>query len=155
LFRNSTFTGYNGDPSPAITLASEIYTGSWTANARICTTNVTATDNVTFTGATTATAIDALIYDQLDNATLGLVSYTVPAAALLVKVKVFLQGPYSVSAMTTALNTNSLIPLSSSTAYNTTTFGFTDKTIGSIPNANVVDWVLVELRTGTAAANKS
>ena len=81
-----------------------------------------------------------------------MVSYTSPS--ILVKVKVFLQGPYSGTAMTTALNTGSLIPLSSSTAYNTTTYGYTNKTVTAIPNANVVDWVLVELRTGTAAASK-
>jgi hypothetical protein len=152
VVQNSTFTGYNSGTSPAITLASETFSGSWTTNAKICTTNVTATTAVTFTGATTSAAIDALIYDKLDMSTLGLVSYTSPS--ILVKVKVFLQGPYSGSAMTTALNTGTLIPLSSSTAYNTTTYGYTNKTVTAIPNANVVDWVLVELRTGTAATSK-
>jgi hypothetical protein len=77
------------------------------------------------------------------------------SAQLFVKAKVFLQGPYSGGVMTTALNTAGQIPLSSSTAYNTTTYGYTNKTVGSIPNANVVDWVLVDLRTGTAAATRS
>jgi hypothetical protein len=56
--------------------------------------------------------------------------------------------------MTTALNTNSLIPLNSNTAYDATTYGYTAATVGTIPNVNVVDWMLVELRTGTAAATK-
>jgi hypothetical protein len=74
--------------------------------------------------------------------------------AILAKVKVFLQGPYSGGVLATTLNSGGLIPLSASTAYNTTTFGYTDKTVGSIPNANVVDWVLVDLRTGTASGTK-
>jgi hypothetical protein len=52
------------------------------------------------------------------------------------------------------MNTAGIIPLSSSTAYNTTTFGYTNKTVSSIPNSNVVDWILLELRTGIAAATK-
>lgn len=69
-------------------------------------------------------------------------------------IKVYLQGPYSGGSMTTTLNTNSLIPLNSNTAYSTVTYGYTASTVGSIPNANIVDWVLVELRTGTAAGTK-
>jgi hypothetical protein len=71
-----------------------------------------------------------------------------------IKVKVFLQGPYSSGTMTTILNTNSLIPLISSAAYNATTYGYAAKAVGAIPNADVVDWILVELRTGTAASTK-
>jgi hypothetical protein len=81
-------------------------------------------------------------------------SLTTTPAALLVKAKVLLQGPNSGGVMTTALNSGGLIPLNSATAYNATTFGYTAETVTSIPNANVVDWVLVELRTGTASSTK-
>lgn len=69
--------------------------------------------------------------------------------------KVYLQGPYSGGGlMTTTLNTNTLIPLNSNTAYSTLTYGYTASTVTSIPNSDIVDWVLVELRTGTAAGTK-
>ena len=55
--------------------------------------------------------------------------------------------------MTTTLNTNNLIPLNSNTAYSTSTYGYTASTVTSIPDS-VVDWVLVELRTGTASGTK-
>jgi ligand-binding sensor domain-containing protein len=70
-------------------------------------------------------------------------------------IKVFLEGPYAGGgAMTTTLNTNNLIPLSSNDAYSTAVYGYTASTVGSIPNSNIVDWVLVELRTGTASGTK-
>ena len=76
-------------------------------------------------------------------------------AGVTVNAKVYLEGPYSGGGlMTTTLNTNTLIPLNSNTAYSTVTYGYTASTVGSIPNATIVDWVLVELRTGTAAGTK-
>jgi len=69
--------------------------------------------------------------------------------------KVFLEGPYNgAGVMTTTLNTNNLIPLNSNTAYSTVNYGYTASTVASIPNSSIVDWVLVELRTGTAAGTK-
>ena len=74
---------------------------------------------------------------------------------LYANLKVFLEGPYAGGgAMSTSLNTNNLIPLNSNTAFSTTTYGYTASVVGSIPNATIVDWVLVELRTGTAAGTK-
>jgi len=72
----------------------------------------------------------------------------------LLKLKVFLQGPFIGGVKTTALNAAGIIPFNSNTVYNTTIYGYTAKTVGAIPNANVVDWILVELRTGTAASTK-
>ncbi len=70
-----------------------------------------------------------------------------------VNVKVFLQGPYNgAGGMTTALNTNSFIPLTSETAYPSATYGYTASTVTSIPTVNIVDWVLVELRNNTTTA---
>jgi hypothetical protein len=56
--------------------------------------------------------------------------------------------------MATTLNSSALLPLTSQTAYPAATFGYTARAVSQIPNANVVDWVLVELRSGTAAATK-
>ncbi|MBV6421313.1 MAG: hypothetical protein DAHOPDDO_02588 [Ignavibacteriaceae bacterium] len=75
---------------------------------------------------------------------------------ILVNLKVFLEGPYNGSGlMTTTLNTNNLIPLSSNKAYPTAVYGhYTVINLTSIPNSDIVDWVLVELRTGTGAETK-
>ncbi len=79
---------------------------------------------------------------------------------LLLNLKAFLEGPYNVNdtTMTTTLNTNNLIPLNSDSAYSTVNYNYTASTVDSIPNSDIVDWVLVELRTdsvtivGTRAA---
>lgn len=66
-----------------------------------------------------------------------------------------MEGPYNGSGgMTTTLNTNNLIPLDSEIAYDTTVYGYTSSTVASIPNSDIVDWVLVELRTGTTSGTK-
>jgi hypothetical protein len=67
-------------------------------------------------------------------------------------VKVFLQGPYSGGSMSPALNTAGVIPLVE--PYTTSPWNYTGyESVASIP-AGVVDWVLVELRTGTASSTK-
>ena len=70
---------------------------------------------------------------------------------LLLNLKVFLEGPYIGSGlMSTTLNTNHFIPLSSNKAYPTTVYGhYTVSNLTNIPGSDIVDWVLVELRTGT------
>ena len=57
-----------------------------------------------------------------------------------------LRGPWNgTTAMNTALNTAGIIPLAQ--PYNVTPFNYTGtETVATIPNANVVDWVLIELR---------
>lgn len=68
----------------------------------------------------------------------------------VVGVSAFLQGPFSGGAMTIALNTNNFIPLAQ--PYTAAPWNYTGtESVASIP-ANVVDWILVELRTGTAAS---
>jgi hypothetical protein len=68
----------------------------------------------------------------------------------VVGVSAFLQGPFSGGVMTIALNTNNFIPLAQ--PYNAAPWNYTGtESVASIPTG-VVDWVLVELRTGTAAS---
>jgi hypothetical protein len=77
------------------------------------------------------------------------------SGGISVNVKVFLEGPYSGSGtMTTTLNTNNLIPLNSNSAYSGATYGYAPTTVASIPNTSIVDWVLLELRTGTGSGTK-
>ncbi len=73
-------------------------------------------------------------------------------AKVLVKTKIFLEGPYDINndVMTTNLTDNGYVPT-------TSPYSEDARTISSIP-ANIVDWVLVELREtfdGTAVASKS
>ncbi|GAB5526552.1 MAG: hypothetical protein Roseis2KO_44240 [Roseivirga sp.] len=63
-------------------------------------------------------------------------------------IKVFLEGPLSGTTMSTTLNTS--LPANPSTIYTNTL----SETSGGIP-ATAVDWVEVELRTGTAAGTKT
>ncbi len=66
-------------------------------------------------------------------------------ALLSANIKVFLEGPYSSGVMSTTLNTNGYLPLSQ--PYNTAPWNYTGtETVASIP-ADVVDWVLLELRS--------
>lgn len=74
----------------------------------------------------------------------------------IVNLKVFLEGAYNGSdTMTTYLNYNNLIPLNSNSAYSTTTYNYSASTVASIPDSDIVDWILVELRTGTADSTKA
>jgi hypothetical protein len=66
-----------------------------------------------------------------------------------VSVKAILEGPFNVSVMGTGIN--SLIPLSQ--PYNIVPWNYTGtESVAAMP-ANVVDWVLVELRDANTAAN--
>jgi hypothetical protein len=73
-----------------------------------------------------------------------------------VDIKAFLQGPYDsgTGLMKTLLNSNGYLPLSQ--PYNsdpTARWYYTgSEQVTSIPNANVVDWILVELRDAPTAA---
>ena len=66
-----------------------------------------------------------------------------------VNLKAFFEGPFNGAEMTTSLN--SLLPLNQ--PYNTAPWDYSGtESIASVPNANVVDWVLVELRETTGDA---
>jgi hypothetical protein len=67
-----------------------------------------------------------------------------------VNVKAILEGAYNkAGGMTTTLNTRNRIPLTSDSAYANVKYAYTISTVTRMPNANVVDWVLVELRDST------
>jgi hypothetical protein len=68
-----------------------------------------------------------------------------------VKVKVFLEGPFNAGVMNTTLNP--FIPASSATAYSEAAFSYKAKSVTPMP-ADIVDWVLVEIRRGTEATTK-
>jgi hypothetical protein len=76
----------------------------------------------------------------------------VNARLVNVDLKAFLQGPYATGAMTPSLATLGIVPLTQ--PYGAAPWAYSGtETVTSIPSG-VVDWVLVELRTGTAAATQ-
>lgn len=63
---------------------------------------------------------------------------------VVLNIKAFFEGPYLNNEMTTILNTLGYIPLSQ--PFNVAPWNYTgSESVVSIPNNNVVDWVLVEL----------
>lgn len=82
---------------------------------------------------------------QNDEATV-LNSASLADEVLLADLKVFLEGPYSGGSMSTDLNTNGDLPTGQ--PYNTDPWNYSGaESVTTIP-ADVVDWVLVELRSG-------
>lgn len=67
-----------------------------------------------------------------------------------VNARVFLEGPYSAGTMSTSLRTLGKIPLIQPYSISPWNYGGVEQ-VSSIP-ADVTDWILVELRTGTSAA---
>ena len=66
-------------------------------------------------------------------------------------VKIFLEGPFNSGSMSTSLGTS--IPLTQPYSNSPWNYNGNEKTTQSfISNNNIVDWVLVELRTGSSAA---
>ena len=64
---------------------------------------------------------------------------------LSANIRIFFEGAYSGGIMSTYLNVGGLIPLSQ--PYNTSPWNYSGtESVSSIPS-NVVDWVLVELRS--------
>ncbi len=63
----------------------------------------------------------------------------------LTSLKAFLQGPYSGGTMKTDLNSGGHLPL-------TSPYG-TGESVGAIPNADIVDWVKIELRDKNDSTN--
>ncbi|MBN3035330.1 MAG: hypothetical protein JW861_07065, partial [Bacteroidales bacterium] len=62
-----------------------------------------------------------------------------------VNIRVFLEGPFLGSQMSTALNTNNLIPLNQ--PYDMPPWDYMGtESVPAMPNADVVDWILIELR---------
>jgi hypothetical protein len=65
---------------------------------------------------------------------------------------VYLEGPFTGAEMATTLNAGGLLPLSQ--PYNSIPWSYTgSEAVPSIPNVNVVDWVLIELRDAPNAAS--
>ncbi|MBN1339250.1 MAG: right-handed parallel beta-helix repeat-containing protein, partial [Bacteroidales bacterium] len=99
------------------------------------------------------------IYDHYDNGSYGIVHfspYTDAGHSSLygyhLDIHAFLEGPFNGTGMNTNLNFNGSIPLSQ--PYNQTPWSYMGaESVAAIPNADIVDWVLVELRDAPDAAS--
>ncbi len=104
------------------------FTGEW--NGKLTSTRDVAADWVATTGLTQT--------EFINEWKLADPKYTFNATANL-------RGPWNGATMNTTLNTAGIIPLAQ--PYNVTPFNYAGtETVAAIPNANVVDWVLVEHR---------
>jgi len=66
-------------------------------------------------------------------------------------IKVFLEGSFNGTDMNTDLTDLSIIPLNQ--PYNTSPWDYTGtESVGSIPNSDVVDWIIIELRDASSAS---
>ena len=76
---------------------------------------------------------------------------TVSVTGINVDVLVYLEGPFAGTMMNTGLNNAGAIPLNQ--PYNLPPWNYSGtENVTAIPNPNIVDWVLVELRDAASAA---
>jgi len=151
---------YNTDPSTIATDGTNDYTfGNWqTASGQDIKSissnpNFTSTTNLLPQAGSPVIGAALTLPGIVDYDILGVARSTtaptigayeiVTATNKTLNLKVFLEGAYNGTDMNTTLNT--ILPL-------TSPYG-TGETVGSIPNADIVDWVLVEPRIASAPEN--
>ncbi|MCE7993650.1 MAG: choice-of-anchor D domain-containing protein [Roseivirga sp.] len=113
---------------------------------------VSASGSATFTvrftpSATSQTSGNVTIASNDPDEASYVINFTATVADAILSLKVFLEGPLSGSTMNTSLNAG--LPTNPGTVYNSVL----NESSSGIP-ATAVDWVEIELRTGTAAATK-
>lgn len=146
----------SSDPVDGVTYSASATFGSGTALGSGYIVYNGSADSFTVTGLSQDTVYHFAVYEY--NGTAGGQNYIASAATayrntkITVEVTVMLEGNFDGSEMTTTLNDDDLIPLSQ--PYNTAPWNYSGtETVGSIPNADVVDWVYVEIRRADSAQN--
>jgi len=73
---------------------------------------------------------------------------------LSVNAKTFLQGPFNLNSMSTTLNSSGYLPLSQPYNLSPWNYNGSESVVSGYfkTHPNIVDWVLIELRTGTGAS---
>ncbi|MBN1338607.1 MAG: right-handed parallel beta-helix repeat-containing protein [Bacteroidales bacterium] len=80
------------------------------------------------------------------------VAEVITSSGLALDIKVFLQGPFTGTLMNPGLNAGGYIPLSQ--PYSQAPWSYTgSEAVASIPNADIIDWMLIELRDAPDAAS--
>ncbi len=137
-FENSATAQFNGDFSGSNSLTIGSYLNNYYFNGRM--------DELRIYD---RTITDQEVSNHFNSGILG--EGVCTENKFYVDVKVFLEGNYSLGSMTNQLNTNGYIPLEQ--PYTDSYDGA--ERVNSIPNSEIVDWILVELRngiTGTSTA---
>jgi hypothetical protein len=112
---------------------------TWLSNPAIP--NPISTPEATITYTLTVTDNNTCV--STDNVTV-----TVAAPLISLNLKIILEGPFVTSDMNTLLNSNGVIPLEQ--PYGISPWFYTGgESVTGIPNVNVTDWVLIELRQTT------
>jgi len=77
---------------------------------------------------------------------------TTIGSSLSLDLKIFLEGPFNGTNMNTDLNAGGYLPLTQ--PYNTSPWNYSGtESVVSIPNGNITDWILVEIRDAPDAAS--
>lgn len=80
------------------------------------------------------------------------VSKIIEAPTYLLNIKMFIEGPFNGTDMSTDLNTNSFLPLNQ--PFNQAPWYYSGtESVPAIPNPDIVDWVLLDLRKTTGNAS--
>ena len=108
-------------------------------------------NNTTVDGNTGSTPNPAYGYGKLNIYSATNDASLVNSYSVKLNVKVFLNGPYQNGSMNTLLLSNNMLPLTQ--PYNTAPWNYEgSESVTSFPS-NIVDWVLVEIRTTTDASS--
>ena len=113
-------------------------------------------------GATDSAQIASAIYDYYDDNSLGKVLFNpwtnaahdtlYPSSFYFLDLKLFMEGPFSNGSMSTFLNGLADFPMNQ--PYNVAPWNYNgSEHITGIPNANIVDWILIELRDAPDASS--
>ncbi|WP_447640368.1 MULTISPECIES: dockerin type I domain-containing protein [Chitinophagaceae] len=146
------YNGPNGNNGTAANLQNDL-SPSGVANTTVYTMATVPTG--TEDGANYVSYNNTLSIGTGNTISLGFVSTkVVPNIGINVKAKVFLQGVYNGGSLSTALNTQGLIPHNGSSVYSGAPFSYTGTAVNAatIPSG-AVDWVLVEVRSSNTVAN--
>jgi len=95
---------------------------------------------------------DTIFGISVANRDTTLVNVQLVPEGLNISTKVLLEGPFNGNNMNTDLNAANLIPLSQ--PFNSPPWDYSGtESVSSIPNDNIVDWVLIELRDASDSSN--
>ncbi len=129
---------------------------TWTQSYSLDGANWTVAPNSGYTHALTVTAIGPFIGNADGGSTpafTGLIDYFVNLNEVVrPNIKAFLQGPFATPGDSMRTSIRSILPLTQPYTVSPWSYPGTES-VGSVPDS-VVDWVLLELRTGTASATK-
>ena len=110
-----------------------------------------------FAGGTSQIAVTSFNLRDINNAEIPAIAQSaeIIVSSSVVNTKIFLQGPYSAGTMLTNLNSLGHLPLTQ--PYSTAPWNYTGSEAVAADffstHPQIVDWVLLELRTGTSATS--